>query len=145
MYHHIQQFLILNLGKPLTSVQLNALALNEHIYKPPALAIKAFPLSISEELGFGGNSHGTPPLKGLIKSNGNPQGLIAESSITEFIVNVQRMILKSINVRVHQDLTPESKQQFVKIINNFWIAITMVFEGEWQNILVAFQILENDR
>ncbi|ALO34581.1 hypothetical protein CMT41_07530 [Colwellia sp. MT41] len=131
---YIQQFLILNLGKPLTSVQLNALALNENIYKPPALAIKAFPLSISEELGFGDNNNGTPPLKDLIKSNGNPQGKIAESSITEFISNVERMILKSINVRVHQDLTKESKQLFTQIINNFWIAVTIVFESEWKNI-----------
>lgn len=49
---YIQQFLILNLGKPLTSVQLNALALYDDIYKPPALAEKAFPLSMCEELGF---------------------------------------------------------------------------------------------
>ncbi|AAZ25004.1 DGQHR domain-containing protein [Colwellia psychrerythraea] len=130
---YIQQFLILNLGKPLTSVQLNALALNDDIYKPPALAIKAFPLSISEELGFGDNKNGTPPLKGLIKSNGNPLGKIAESSITEFVSNVERMILKSINVRVHQDLTKESKQLFAQIINNFWIAVTIVFESEWKN------------
>ncbi|WP_068546537.1 DGQHR domain-containing protein [Thalassotalea crassostreae] len=131
---YIQQFLILNLGKPLTSVQLNALALNDNIYKPPALAVKAFPLSISEELGFGDNSNGRPPLKGLIKSNGNPQGKIAESSITEFVSNVERMILKSINIRVHQELTKESKKLFVQIINNFWIAITDVFKHEWENI-----------
>lgn len=131
---YIQQFLILNLGKPLTSIQLNALALNDHIYKPPALAIKAFPLSVCEELGFGSSISGTPPLKGLIKSNGYPQGFIAESSITEFITNVERMVLKSINIRVHQDLTKESKMQFIEVLNNFWIAVTIVFENEWQKI-----------
>jgi len=131
---YIQQFLILNLGKPLTSVQLNALALNDEIYKPPALAIKAFPLSVCEELGFGDSTNGTPPLKGLIKSNGYPQGFIAESSITEFISNVERMALKAINVRVHQDLTKETKQQFIKVLNNFWIAVTTVFDHDWANV-----------
>jgi DGQHR domain-containing protein len=131
---YIQQFLILNLGKPLTSVQLNALALNSDIYKPPALAIKAFPLSICQELGFGDNANGTPPLKGLIKSNGYPQGFIAESSITEFITNVERMVLKAMNVRVHQELTKENKKMFVRILNNFWIAVTTVFEHEWAKI-----------
>jgi DGQHR domain-containing protein len=131
---YIQQFLILNLGKPLTSVQLNALALNDEIYKPPALAVKAFPLSISEELGFGGDENGRPPLKGLIKSNGNPTGKIAESSITEFVSNVERMVLKAINVRVHQDLNKETKQLFVQIVNNFWIAITSAFDDEWRKV-----------
>ena len=130
---YIQQFLILNLGKPLTSVQLNALALNDNIYKPPALAIKAFPLSVSEELGFGETMKGgRPPLKELIKSNGFPQGKIAESSITEFIVNVERMVLKAINVRVNQELTKETKALFVDVINNFWIAVTTVFEQDWK-------------
>jgi len=131
---YIQQFLILNLGKALTSVQLNALALNDEIYKPPALALKAFPLSVCQELGFGGTPLYTPPLKDLIKSNGFPQGIIAESSITEFVSNVERMVLKAINVRVNQDLDKESKKLFIEIVNNFWFAVTNVFRNDWKEI-----------
>jgi len=125
---YIQQFLILNLGRPLTNVQLNALALYDDIYKPPALAEKAFPLSMSEELGF--RNHNSP-LHGLIKSNGNKEGLIAESSITEFISNVERQVLSVIGVRVYQDLTPETRLLFSKVVVNFWHAVTDVFSDDW--------------
>ncbi|MDN3716559.1 DGQHR domain-containing protein [Vibrio breoganii] len=126
---YIQQFLILNLGKPLTSVQLNALALYDDIYKPPALAAKAFPLSVCEELGY---RHESSPLKDLIKSNGNKDGIIAESSITEFITNVERQLLQVIGVRVYQELDESTKAKFVKIIMNFWDAVKIVFNDDWQ-------------
>lgn len=125
---YIQQFLILNLGKPLTSVQLNALALYDDIYKPPALAEKAFPLSMCEELGF--RNH-TSPLFGLIKSNGNRDGIIAESSINEFVTNVQRQILQTIGVRVYQELNVNTRAMFVEIMLNFWSAVANVFEDDW--------------
>ncbi|WP_063654580.1 DGQHR domain-containing protein [Aliivibrio fischeri] len=126
---YIQQFLILNLGKPLTSVQLNALALYDDIYKPPALAEKAFPLSICEELGF---RDPNSPLYGLIKSNGNKDGIIAESSVTEFITNTQRQILQTLGVRVHKDLDDVSRKKFISIINNFWIGVSSVFNDDWK-------------
>lgn len=125
---YIQQFLILNLGKPLTSVQLNALALYDDIYKPPALAEKAFPLSICEDLGF---KNEKSPLVGLIKSNGNKDGIIAESSITEFVMNVKRQALQTIGVRVYQDLDCEKREEFVQILVNFWKAVTEVFAEDW--------------
>lgn len=127
---YIQQFLILNLGKPLTSVQLNALALYDEIYKPPALAEKAFPLSMCEELGF---RRSDSPLFGLIKSNGNKDGIIAESSITEFITNVRRQVLSTLDVRVYQDLDDNTRKEFVQIIINFWQAVSDVFPQEWAN------------
>lgn len=125
---YIQQFLILNLGKPLTSVQLNALALYEDIYKPPALAEKAFPLSMCEELGFRNTES---PLFGLIKSNGNKDGIIAESSITEFVTNVRRQVLNTLDVRVYQELDNHSTKEFVQILMNFWEAVAEVFEEDW--------------
>ncbi|HHX8436979.1 TPA: DGQHR domain-containing protein [Vibrio diabolicus] len=125
---YIQQFLILNLGKPLTSVQLNALALYDEIYKPPALAEKAFPLSMCEELGF---RNPESPLFGLIKSNGNKDGMIAESSITEFVTNVQRQLLNTLNVRVYQDLNEKTRKQFIQVLQNFWSAVATVFHEEW--------------
>ncbi len=125
---YIQQFLILNLGKPLTSVQLNALALYDDIYKPPALAEKAFPLSMCEELGF---RNLESPLYGLIKSNGNKDGMIAESSITEFVTNVQRQVLNTIGVRVYQDLDEPSREKFIQVLKNFWVAVSSVFHEDW--------------
>ncbi|MGY0616467.1 DGQHR domain-containing protein [Vibrio sp. FJH11] len=125
---YIQQFLILNLGKPLTSVQLNALALYDDIYKPPALAEKAFPLSMCEELGFRDLES---PLYGLIKSNGNKDGMIAESSITEFVTNVQRQILNTIGVRVYQELEEPSREKFIQVLKNFWVAVSTVFHEDW--------------
>ncbi|MGX9458635.1 DGQHR domain-containing protein [Photobacterium damselae subsp. damselae] len=125
---YIQQFLILNLGKPLTSVQLNALALYDDIYKPASLEVKAFPLSISEELGF---KRKDSPLYLLIKSNGNKDGIIAESSITEFVNNVERQILQLLNVRVHQELSTSEKSKFISVISNFWKAVAEVFENDW--------------
>ncbi|EHR1106456.1 DGQHR domain-containing protein [Vibrio parahaemolyticus] len=125
---YIQQFLILNLGKPLTSVQLNALALYDDIYKPPALAEKAFPLSMCEELGFRNQDS---PLFGLIKSNGNKEGIIAESSITEFVMNVKRQVLSILGVRVYQELDEQSRKEFVQILINFWKAVTIVFAEDW--------------
>ncbi|MDH6027214.1 DGQHR domain-containing protein [Vibrio splendidus] len=127
---YVQQFLILNLGKPLTTVQLNALALYGDIYKPPALAEKAFPLSLCEELGF---RNPESPLFGLIKSNGNKDGIIAESSITEFVVNVRRQILSTLDVRVYQELDDKTKQEFVQILINFWQAVAEVFSDDWNN------------
>lgn len=134
---YIQQFLILNLGKPLTSVQLNALALYDEIYKPPALAEKAFPLSMCEELGFRNTDS---PLYGLIKSNGNKDGIIAESSITEFVNNVQRQILNVLDtvepegntIRVYQDLDNEYRDMFVQVLKNFWQAVATVFAKDWE-------------
>ncbi|ELM0338899.1 DGQHR domain-containing protein [Vibrio vulnificus] len=125
---YIQQFLILNLGKPLTSVQLNALALYDDIYKPPALAEKAFPLSMCEELGFRNEDS---PLYGLIKSNGNKDGIIAESSITEFITNVQRQLLSVIGVRVYQELDIVTRKKFIQVLKNFWSAVAIVFVEDW--------------
>lgn len=126
---YIQQFLILNLGKPLTSLQLNALALYDDIYKPPALAEKAFSLSMCEELGF---RNSDSPLYGLIKSNGNKDGMIAESSITEFVANVQRQLLNTIDVRVYQDLNEETRKLFIQVLKNFWYAVATVFHEEWE-------------
>ena len=124
---YIQQFLILNLGKPLTAVQLNALALYNDIYKPASLEVKAFPLSISEELGF---KRTESPLYQLIKSNGNKEGLIAESSITDFVNNVERQILKLLDVRIHQELN-EKKDIFINVICDFWQAVADIFGNDW--------------
>lgn len=53
--------------------------------------------------------------------------------MTEFVTNVRRQILSTLDVRVYQDLDDKTRVEFIQILNNFWQAVSEVFKVDWAN------------
>lgn len=119
-----EQFMLVNSTKPLPKTLLYELAPYTNGRLPSDLQVRKFPSLLTQKLNFG-----TGPLAGRIKTATNPDGTIADNSMIKMIDSSLR------DGALYRFRDPESglgdDVKMLKILNNFWSAVEIVFTDDW--------------
>jgi DGQHR domain-containing protein len=113
-----QQFILVNATKPLPKGLIYELLPSTNGKLPTALQKRRYPAEISERLNFDEDS----PLKGMIRTPTNGDGIIADNSILKMVEN-------SLSDGVLYRYTSINEQ--LTIMKNFWKAVHLVFPKCW--------------
>lgn len=119
-----EQFMLVNSTKPLPKTLLYELAPHTHGRLPSDLQLRKFPSLLTQRLNF---SEG--PLAGRIKTATNPDGVIADNSLIKMIDSSLR---EGALYRFRDPATGLGDEaKMVKMLNNFWSAVKIVFTDDW--------------
>lgn len=119
-----EQFMLVNSTKPLPKTLLYELAPHTHGRLPSDLQLRKFPSLLTQRLNFGEG-----PLAGRIKTATNPDGVIADNSMIKMIDSSLR---EGALYRFRDSATGLGDEaKMVKLLNNFWSAVEIVFTNDW--------------
>ena len=120
-----EQFILVNSTKPLPKGLIYELLPNTEATLSTQLQRRRFPAYLLELL----NHEEDSPLKGLIKTPTNPNGFIKDNSILKMVENsLSDGVLY--RFRYIED-GPGDVESMMKVLNNFWGAVSKVFNHAW--------------
>ena len=120
-----EQFILVNSTKPLPKGLIYELLPGTETHLPTSLARRRVPAAILSHLNRDENS----PLRGLIQTATNPEGMIKDNSILKMIEN---SLSDGILYRIRQGMGDElDYEPMLEVLFSFWSAVKEVFEGEW--------------
>lgn len=113
-----QQFILVNATKPLPKGLIYELLPATEGKLPSALQKRRYPAQLSERLNFDDDS----PLRGLIRTPTNGNGLVADNSILKMLEN---SLTDGILYR-HDNI-----EQQLQVLKDYWYAVMRVFREAW--------------
>jgi DGQHR domain-containing protein len=120
-----EQFILVNSTKPLPKGLIYELLPGTDTALPSLLARRRVPAAILTRL----NRDEGSPLKGMIQTATNPEGIIKDNSVLKMLENsLSDGVLYRIRQGMGDDLDFEP---MLEVLYSFWSAAKQVFEAEW--------------
>jgi DGQHR domain-containing protein len=120
-----EQFILVNSTKPLPKGLIYELLPNTEATLSTHLQRRRFPARLLTHLNISEHS----PLKGLIQTPTNPNGKVKDNSILKMIDN---SLSDGVLYRFRGvDDAPDDDESMIKILINFWNAVSKVFKEAW--------------
>jgi len=125
MREHRAQFILVNSTKPLPKGLIHELLPTTDAALPVALARKRFPALLMERLNYDGES----PLRGLIRTPTQPEGVIKDNSMLKMLEN---RVSDGALYEYREAETGEGEiETMLQLLFNFWAAVADVFPQAW--------------
>ena len=119
-----EQFMLVNSTRPLPKSLIYELLPGTDVRLPSTLQKKKFPAHLLERLNSGESS----PLKGMIKTSTNPEGIIKDNSVLRMLEN---SLSDGALYRFRSLESGAGTQRMVDVLNAFWGAVATVFDDAW--------------
>ncbi len=120
-----EQFILVNSTKPLPKGLIYELLPGTDTALPSLLARRRLPAAILSRL----NRDETSPLKKMIQTATNPEGVIKDNSILKMLEN---SLSDGVLYRIRQGLGDDSDlEPILGVLFSFWTAVREVFPTEW--------------
>jgi DGQHR domain-containing protein len=120
-----EQFILVNSTKPLPKGLIYELLPATEAALPSLLARRRLPAALLTRL----NRDETSPLKGMIQTATNPEGIIKDNSILKMLEN---SLSDGVLYRVRQGMGDElDYEPMLGVLFSFWAAVKEVFHEEW--------------
>ena len=120
-----EQFILVNSTKPLPKGLIYELLPGTEAALPSLLARRRVPAAILTRL----NRDDGSPLKGMIQTATNPEGIIKDNSILKMLEN---SLSDGVLYRIRQGMGDELDfEPILDVLYSFWGAARHVFEAEW--------------
>ena len=120
-----EQFMLVNSTKPLPKGLLYELLPGTEVLLPTLLKRRRFPAQLLQRLNFEDSS----PLKGMIRTPTNSNGVIKDNSILKML---ELSLYDGVLYRFRDSDTGEGDEEsMLKVLGNFWKSISEVFNEAW--------------
>jgi DGQHR domain-containing protein len=121
-----EQFILVNSTKPLPKGLIYELLPNTEASLPSLLQKRRLPAYLLTRL----NTDETSPLKGLIQTATNPNGIIKDNSILKMLENslAEGLLYR---IRAGQGTESNDMEPILGALHSFWRAVASVFDTAW--------------